>query len=89
MSPTREPINPATRNIGRVRAAVSGMPLSWGSLFAEQLADHVLAAVDAFDRAAAATVPDPADGRCPVMLQCHRETGHEGGHEAREENTDA
>jgi len=28
--------------------------------------------------------PDPALGRCPVMLQCHRETGHAGGHEARE-----
>jgi hypothetical protein len=30
------------------------------------------------------SVPDPADGRCLAMLQCHRETGHAGGHEARE-----
>jgi hypothetical protein len=30
-------------------------------------------------------VPDSALGRCQAMLQCHRETGHEGGHEAREE----
>ena len=27
--------------------------------------------------------PDEALGRCPAMIQCHRETGHEGGHEAR------
>jgi hypothetical protein len=25
--------------------------------------------------------PDAALGRCQVTLQCHRETGHEGGHE--------
>jgi hypothetical protein len=36
---------------------------------------------------AAAVAPDTADGRCQVLLQCHRETGHAGGHEAREENT--
>ena len=28
--------------------------------------------------------PDTALGRCPAMIQCHRETGHHGGHEARE-----
>jgi len=33
-------------------------------------------------------VPDSALGRCQALLQCHRETGHAGGHEAREENTD-
>jgi hypothetical protein len=33
--------------------------------------------------------PDAALGRCQAMLQCHRETGHEGGHEAHEENRDA
>jgi hypothetical protein len=33
--------------------------------------------------------PDAALGRCPALLQCHREMGHAGGHEAREENTDA
>jgi hypothetical protein len=33
--------------------------------------------------------PDMALGRCQVMLQCHREMGHAGGHAAREENTDA
>jgi len=33
------------------------------------------------------TAPDTALGRCPALLQCHRETGHHGGHEAREENT--
>jgi ribosomal protein L37E len=27
---------------------------------------------------------DSALGRCQVMVQCHRETGHQGGHEARE-----
>ena len=27
--------------------------------------------------------PDSALGRCPVMLQCHRETGHAGAHEAK------
>ncbi len=32
----------------------------------------------------AETSPDAALGRCQVMLQCHRETGHEGSHEARE-----
>jgi diadenosine tetraphosphate (Ap4A) HIT family hydrolase len=32
---------------------------------------------------------DSALGRCQALLQCHRETGHAGGHEAREENTDA
>jgi len=32
---------------------------------------------------------DSALGRCQVLLQCHRETGHAGGHEAREENRDA
>jgi hypothetical protein len=26
---------------------------------------------------------------CAALLQCHREMGHAGGHEAREENTDA
>jgi len=38
--------------------------------------------------------PDPADGRCPVMIQCHRETGHDDPrnppaarrHEAAEES---
>jgi hypothetical protein len=29
--------------------------------------------------------PDAALGRCQTMIQCHRETGHEGSHEAREE----
>jgi hypothetical protein len=29
--------------------------------------------------------PDWALGRCQAVIQCHRETGHEGGHEAREE----
>jgi hypothetical protein len=33
--------------------------------------------------------PDPAEGRCQAMVQCHRETGHGGGHEAHEENRDA
>ena len=28
--------------------------------------------------------PDAALGRCPVMIQCHLETGHQGAHEARE-----
>ncbi|SRR6266568_1776370 len=32
----------------------------------------------------AETALDAALGRCQVMLQCHRETGHDGGHEARE-----
>ncbi len=30
-------------------------------------------------------VPDTALGRCQALLQCHRETGHEGGHEAAED----
>jgi hypothetical protein len=32
-------------------------------------------------RGASAEAPDPALGRCPAMLQCHRETGHQGRHE--------
>jgi hypothetical protein len=39
--------------------------------------------------AAAAEAPDAALGRCPALLQCHREMGHAGGHEAHEENRDA
>ncbi len=27
--------------------------------------------------------PDVALGRCQVLIQCHREIGHDGGHEAR------
>jgi hypothetical protein len=42
------------------------------------------------NRMAELTEPEPPDtalGRCQVLLQCHRETGHVGGHEAREEDT--
>src|SRR6266702_3412244 len=28
--------------------------------------------------------PDVALGRCPLLIQCHREIGHAGEHEARE-----
>lgn len=46
-------------------------------------------ALSPFDYAASpAVAPDPALGRCQVLIQCHRETGHEGGHEAREEASD-
>jgi hypothetical protein len=36
-------------------------------------------------RAARSGAPDSALGRCQVLIQCHRETGHEGRHEATEE----
>ena len=37
---------------------------------------------------AVAMAPDGALGRCQAMIQCHHETGHQGGHEAREESAD-
>jgi hypothetical protein len=36
----------------------------------------------------AIATPDPALGRCQALIQCHLETGHQGGHEAREESAD-
>jgi hypothetical protein len=38
-----------------------------------------------YEAAATPHAPDAALGRCQALIQCHRETGHEGRHEAREE----
>jgi len=81
---------------GRIEAVAGGLMDSrygWNREYSILEAGHLescrrdakaaLAAVDRYERERLA-VPDTALGRCPVMLQCHRETGHEGGHEARE-----
>ncbi len=48
------------------------------------IADAAWAAHRAWTDALSDAAPDEALGRCPVLIQCHRETGHEGPHEARE-----
>jgi hypothetical protein len=57
------------------------------SLLCDDCGEHrALPAPDACNipRTHFAAPPDLALGRCQALLQCHRETGHAGGHEARE-----
>jgi hypothetical protein len=72
-------------NVGELR---DGKLVWWGWMDQRGNNSHALledlAAVSAalgFDVALVAEPTDLALGRCQAMLQCHRETGHQGGHE--------
>ncbi len=76
-----------------VAVLLNQMPVPWKSLSEHQRAYYsakaqmlLLAGLPHIRRhiSSMPDVPDGALGRCQVMLQCHRETGHGGDHEARE-----
>jgi hypothetical protein len=77
-----------------VAILLNQMPVPWKSLSEQQReyytakAEMLLLAGLQRLRRHISSMPDPPDaalGRCQALLQCHRETGHAGGHEAREE----
>jgi len=68
----------AEKNLtGASGGGASDGPITAGEILTEEQAEELA-------RGQGHSAPDSALGRCQVLLQCHRETGHEGAHEAKE-----
>jgi hypothetical protein len=89
LSPITELVLGAHRIAEKKLVEASGVGASDGSITDGEILTEEQAEELAQGQGHAVEPSDSALGRCQALLQCHRETGHAGGHEAREENRDA